>query len=65
LGIQDCIKVGGMMVKYPEKFTVSELNKLSIEELSELEDALWEDRKRVMSVVKYKKLIHEELEGEE
>tara|TARA_R100000773_G_C4201539_1_gene103909 strand:+ start:350 stop:514 length:165 start_codon:yes stop_codon:yes gene_type:complete len=54
-----------MMVKYPEKFTVSELNKLSIEELSELEDALWEDRKRVMSVVKYKKLIHEELEGEE
>ena len=48
------------MVQYPEKFTTSELNKLSIDELNELEDALWEDRKRVMYVVQYKKLQEEE-----
>tara|TARA_R100000278_G_scaffold96196_1_gene73517 strand:+ start:261 stop:410 length:150 start_codon:yes stop_codon:yes gene_type:complete len=48
------------MVKYPTKFTISELNKLSIKELNELEDALWEDRKRVMYVVQYKKLEEEE-----
>tara|TARA_R100000315_G_C5199304_1_gene116999 strand:+ start:89 stop:238 length:150 start_codon:yes stop_codon:yes gene_type:complete len=48
------------MVQYPEKFTTSELNKLSIDELNELEDALWEDRKRVMNVLRYKRMESEE-----
>ena len=43
------------MVKYPTKFTVSELKHYSIEELEELEDALYYDRERVMTVLQYKR----------
>lgn len=48
------------MVQYPEKFTVSELKKLSIEELEELEDSLYYDRERVMNVLRYKRMEREE-----
>tara|TARA_R100001163_G_C5045508_1_gene182862 strand:- start:1076 stop:1255 length:180 start_codon:yes stop_codon:yes gene_type:complete len=43
------------MVKYPAKFTVSELKQYSIEELEELEDAMYNDRERVMTVLRYKR----------
>ena len=49
-----------MMVKYPAKFLISELEKLSIDELSELEDALWQDRQRVCNVMAIKKMREEE-----
>tara|TARA_R100000781_G_scaffold112214_1_gene79268 strand:+ start:493 stop:645 length:153 start_codon:yes stop_codon:yes gene_type:complete len=49
-----------MMVKYPEKFVLSELEKLSIEELEEMEDALYYDRKRVLNVLRYKRMESEE-----
>lgn len=48
------------MVQYPEKFNYSTLNEYSIEELNELEDALYCDRQRVMTVLKAKKLQQEE-----
>jgi len=48
------------MVQYPEKFNYSTLNEYSIEELYELEDALFNDRNRVMAVLKVKKLQQEE-----
>ena len=48
------------MVKYPTVFTISLLKELSIEELEELEDALWEDRKRVEHVIQYKKFKNAE-----
>ena len=48
------------MVQYPEKFNYSTLNEYSIEELNELEDALYYDRKRVIAVLKVKKLQQEE-----
>ena len=48
------------MTKYPEKFNYSTLNEYSIEELNELADALYYDRKRVMTVLKAKKLQLEE-----
>ena len=52
------------MVKYPTKFTVSELKQYSIEELEELEDALYYDRERVMTVLRYKRFkVTEEKHG--
>ena len=48
------------MVKYPEKFTLSVLMKLSSAELHELEDALYYDRKRVLNVIAVKKMESEE-----
>ena len=48
------------MVKYPKKFTLSALMKLSIAELHGLEDALYYDRKRVMNVLRYKRMESEE-----
>tara|TARA_R100001082_G_C4365532_1_gene161717 strand:- start:4104 stop:4253 length:150 start_codon:yes stop_codon:yes gene_type:complete len=48
------------MVTYPKKYIVSELKKLSIEELEELEDALYYDRERVMNVLRYKRMESEE-----
>tara|TARA_R100000329_G_scaffold63888_1_gene56862 strand:+ start:477 stop:638 length:162 start_codon:yes stop_codon:yes gene_type:complete len=52
--------MGGIMVKYPKKFTLSALKKLSIAELNELEDALYYDRKRVLNVIAVKKMESEE-----
>ena len=48
------------MVKYPTKFNHTELNKLNIEELKELEDSLYYERKKVLTVLKYKQLQLEE-----
>jgi hypothetical protein len=48
------------MVKYPAKFNHTELDKLSIEELKKLENSLYYDRKKVLTVLKYKKLQLEE-----
>jgi len=49
-----------MMVTYPEKFSLSVLMKLSIDELNELEDALYYDRQRVCNVLAVKKMGAEE-----
>jgi len=35
---------------------VEALEKMSIEELKELEDKLWEERKKVVTIIEYKKL---------
>ena len=42
-------------MKYPEKFIMSELIKMTSAELSELESALWEDWSRVNSLLERRK----------
>jgi len=48
------------MVEYPLIFNHRVLNTLSIEELKELEDSLYNERKKVLTVLKYKQLLEEE-----
>ena len=47
--------VKGDKMKYPEKFIMSELIKMTSAELSELESALWEDWSRVNSLLERRK----------
>lgn len=47
-------------MKYPKKFTMSELIKMSSVELSEIESALWADWNRVSKAHKVVSQIEEE-----